>query len=64
MDLNKKEPIIKSFQNMDLDMLDILLDENKTYQDVYKEIFIEKCKDLKFRYFECVGCDENLRTFQ
>ena len=29
-----------------------------------KEIFIEKCKDLKFRYFECVGCDENLRTFQ
>ena len=50
MDLNKKEPIIKSFKNMDLDMLDILLDENKTYQDVYKEIFIEKL-EIVFSHF-------------
>jgi hypothetical protein len=51
MDLNKKEPIIKSFQNMDLDILDILLDENKTYQDVYKEIFIEKL-EIVFSHFK------------
>ena len=36
---------------MDLDMLDILLDENKTYQDVYKEIFIEKL-EIVFSHFK------------
>ena len=35
---------------MDLDMLDILLDENKTYQEAYKEIFIEKL-EIVFSHF-------------
>ncbi|MBL0261019.1 MAG: hypothetical protein IPQ10_08120 [Saprospiraceae bacterium] len=42
MNKNKKELIIESFQKMDLNMLDILLDENRTYQDATKEVFLEK----------------------
>jgi len=52
--MNKKELIIKSFQNMDLDMLVILLDENKTYQDATKEIFIEKL-EIVFSHFKKKG---------
>lgn len=39
---SKKKLIIESFQKMDWNMLDILLDDNKTYQDAAKEVFLEK----------------------
>ncbi|MBS1776967.1 MAG: hypothetical protein JSS64_11880 [Bacteroidetes bacterium] len=42
MNKNKKELIIESFQKMDSTMLEILLDDNKTYQDAAKDIFLEK----------------------
>jgi hypothetical protein len=42
MNKDKIEYIIESFQKMDLNMLDILLDENRTYQDATKEVFLEK----------------------
>lgn len=42
MNTNKKELIIESFQKMDSAMLEILLDDNKTYQDAAKDMFLEK----------------------
>jgi hypothetical protein len=39
---NKKDLIIESFQKMDSTMLEILLDESRTYQDATKEVFLEK----------------------
>lgn len=39
---NKKESIIESFQKMDWDMLAVFLDNNKTYQNATKEVFLEK----------------------
>jgi hypothetical protein len=42
---SKKEFIIGSFQKMDWNMLDILLDENKTYQDAKKDVFLEKIEE-------------------
>jgi hypothetical protein len=45
MNTNKKELIIESFQKMDSTMLEILLDDNKTYQDAAKEVFLEKIND-------------------
>ena len=40
--MTKKEAIIQYFSSMDLGMLELLLDENRTYQDASKEIFLEK----------------------
>lgn len=45
MSKNRKKLIIESFQKMDSDMLYILLDDNKTYQDARKEVFLEKVND-------------------
>jgi hypothetical protein len=42
---SKKELIIKSFQNMDINLLDVLLEDDKTYQDATKEVFIEKLNE-------------------
>jgi hypothetical protein len=42
---SKKELIIKGFQYMDCEMLDILLEDNKTYQDATKKVFIEKINE-------------------
>ncbi len=39
---DKNELIIESFQKMDWDMLAVLLDNNKTYQNATKEVFLEK----------------------
>lgn len=49
MNLNKKNEIIKAFEAMNISMLDVLLDDNKTYQDTTKEVFLEKLKAL----FDC-----------
>lgn len=44
---NKKELIIKAFEQLDADMLDILLNDDQPYQDVSKELFVSELK----RYF-------------
>ncbi len=40
----KKELIIQAFENLDAEMLDILLDDDKSYQDVPKQIFVDALK--------------------
>ena len=42
MENDIKASIIESFQKMDWDMLAVLLDNNKTYQNATKEVFLEK----------------------
>ena len=39
--MTKKEAIIKYFSSMDLEMLGLVLDESRTYQEATKEIFLE-----------------------
>lgn len=41
---SKKEVIIDCFQKMDIHMLELLLDDSKTYQDATKNIFLQKLK--------------------
>ncbi|MEJ7673741.1 MAG: hypothetical protein WKF59_13850 [Chitinophagaceae bacterium] len=43
---NRKEAIIKSFSKMDIAMLELILDDSKTYQDATKEIFLQKLNDV------------------
>lgn len=43
--MTKKEAIIKSIFEMNTEMLSLLLDDNRSYMDVPKEIFIEKLKE-------------------
>ena len=52
MSKNIKELIFESFQKMDLNMLDVLLDDNKTYQDARKEVFLEKISDAFLTFKE------------
>jgi hypothetical protein len=54
MPKSKKQLIIESIQNMDLDMLDMLLDDEKVYQGTTKKIFIEKIEDI-FQWFKREG---------
>lgn len=42
MKKSKKELIIESFEKMDSEMLDILLDDDKTYQGATKKVFLEE----------------------
>lgn len=46
--MNKKKLIIEAFENLDADMLDILLDDKRSYQDVPKRLFVARLK----QYFE------------
>ena len=50
----KKQLIITSFENLDADMLDILLNEGQSYQDVPKDVFVEELR----RYFTKIKTDE------
>lgn len=43
---DKKSLIINAIQNMDSSMLDVLLDQSKVYQDVTKELFVEKMEAI------------------
>ena len=52
--MTKKEAIIQYFSSMDLEMLELLLDENRTYQDASKEIFLEKV-GIAFEEFKSNG---------
>lgn len=42
MSKTKKEIIIEAFERMDMNMLEVVLDDNKTYQEATKEIFLKK----------------------
>ena len=42
----KKESIVKTITEMDLKTLQLILDENLTYQDAIKEIFLGKLKEI------------------
>jgi hypothetical protein len=46
MSINKKELIIDSIKKMNLIMLEVLLDDHKTYQDASKEVFIKKIEKV------------------
>ena len=58
----KKQLIIKAFENLDADMLEVLLNDGQAYQDVPKDIFI---KELR-RYFTKIktyeGVDLNFKA--
>tara|TARA_R110002110_G_scaffold89504_2_gene233093 strand:- start:541 stop:1605 length:1065 start_codon:yes stop_codon:yes gene_type:complete len=41
MNLNNKETIIKAITEMDIDLLNVVLDNDKAYMEVSKELFIE-----------------------
>ena len=43
--MKKKELIIKAFEEMDISMLEILLNENQSYQDVDKKTFLDVLTD-------------------
>jgi hypothetical protein len=50
----KKELILESFQKMDINMLDVLLDDSRPYQDANKEVFIGKLIEV-FNKFKQSG---------
>ena len=41
MHLSKKQLIVKAFRELDADMLDVLLNEGQSYQDVPKDVFVK-----------------------
>jgi len=43
---SKKEIIISSFEKMDIDMLEMVLDDDKTYQNAHKSVFLEKLRKV------------------
>src|SRR5690606_33368671 len=57
--MNKNQLIIKAFQDLDADMLDLLLDDNQPYQEVSKDIFVTEVRKLfsNFREDENLNCD-------
>lgn len=56
---NRKIEIITAFENLDANSLDILLDENRIYQDVPKSVFVGKIRDVfqELKDDEFVICD-------
>lgn len=57
--MTKNQLIIKAFQDLDAEMLDLLLDENQPYQEVSKDIFVTEVRKLfsNFREDENLNCD-------
>ena len=53
--MTKKEAIIHYFSKMDIDMLELLLDDKKTYQHSTKEIFLKKLNTEVFEEFKKNG---------
>jgi tetratricopeptide (TPR) repeat protein len=43
--MNPTASILKYMSEMDIEMLSLILDENKTYQDATKEVFLEKLNE-------------------
>lgn len=42
----KKETIVKAIEELDMESLKLILDENLTYQDATKEVFLKKLNDI------------------
>ena len=42
--MNPTASILKYMSEMDIEMLSLILDDSKTYQDATKEVFLEKLK--------------------
>lgn len=55
--MNKKEQIIKAIEEMDVSMLEVLLDENKTYGEATKKAYLKKLEKV-FREFREEGDTE------
>lgn len=58
MALDKKSRIIKAFEELDSDMLDFLLNDNQSYQNVPKNIFMEEIT----RYFNNIKKNNGNKT--
>ena len=66
--MNPTASILKYMSEMDIEMLSLILDENKTYQDATKDVFLKKLngafetfkneKDQKLNYYPGV-CNSN-----
>ena len=50
--MTKKDTIIHYFSKMDIDMLELLLEDNKTYQEASKETFLKKLNSKVFNEFK------------
>lgn len=57
MSITKINLIVQSFQQMNLSLLDVLLDDNKVYNETTKEIFLEKIEEV-FNTFKRYNCTE------
>lgn len=56
--MNKKQLILKAFENLDADMLDVLLNDGQSYQDVHKETFLAELKS----YFSELRDDDRYKS--
>ena len=61
--MTKKEAIIKYISEMNIHMLSLLLDDDKSYMDVPKDTFIEKL-DSKFNILNSQGIHEFSRVLK
>lgn len=61
MPRQKKDLIVNSFQKMDLDMLEVLLDNTRTYQEATKEVFLKKIGEV-FQKMKSSG-DTELKAY-
>lgn len=61
MQKRKTQLIFQAFQTMDVSLLRIALDDYKTYQNTYKEVFIQKLEGA-FGYFKASG-DTRLEVY-
>lgn len=74
---SKKEQIITAFENLDADALEKLLDDNITYQDVPKKLFVDRYREYFQNFIEdeevicdfkaypgkCNGCSKGIKGY-
>lgn len=56
--MNKKQLILKAFEELDAEMLDVLLNDGQSYQDVHKKTFVAELKS----YFSDLRNDRDYKT--
>ena len=56
--MTKKQLILKAFEDLDAHMLDVLLNDGQSYQDVHKETFVAELKT----YFSDLRNDRDYKT--
>jgi hypothetical protein len=57
---NHFDAVLYFIQSLDIEMVDLLLDDTLTYQDMNKDIFVNKLDDLFIEFIE--GGDTFLKT--